>query len=98
MGLWAIDLQTEMVTCSRECPGVTGISHLEASSSVFMELVHPLDSPLVAAAFELAVATHRPLAVEFRYRQSNGEWRWLAIRGEAQYEADGTPKCMAGIV
>lgn len=98
MGLWEIDLHTKIVTFSPECYEVAGLSQLEGSAPAFEDLVHPLDSPLVVAAFERAVATHRPFTVEFRYAQNDGQWRWLANRGEVEYDVDGTPSCMVGTV
>lgn len=47
-------------------------------------------------ALTQAVADRSPLEAEYRLRTPAGEERWVQIRGQANYRADGTPMLLIG--
>jgi two-component system, cell cycle sensor histidine kinase and response regulator CckA len=97
-GLWYWDIRGNAVFISPRLGEMLGYPAAELSQSVdaFMALVHSDDR----AEFEAAVAAHltarRPFDIEVRLRHRNGSWRWFWDRGQAEWDADGTPVFMAG--
>ena len=49
------------------------------------------------AAVEEAIASRSALAVEYRVRHRDDRVTWVEIRGQAVYDADGTPLRMTGV-
>jgi signal transduction histidine kinase/ActR/RegA family two-component response regulator len=61
-----------------------------------MALVHPDDAALVVDAWDAAEAAG-PMAYEFRVRQPDGGYRWLASRSAAVLDDTGRPARRVGV-
>jgi PAS domain S-box-containing protein len=59
-------------------------------------LVHPDDRALHRNALRRHLKDRKPFDVEVRIRDARGAWRWLHIRGQAQWDATGRGTFMAG--
>ena len=77
---------------------VTDILGWQASELVghrVEEFIHPDDLPQLRK--EIADAgTGSPASAEFRYRRSDGTYRWVAGRAQAKVDEDGTPVAVVG--
>ena len=62
-----------------------------------MEAIHPDDRDRKRAATETAIAERADYDIEYRVVIAKGEIRWLHVRGQPSFRADGTPLRMAGI-
>ncbi len=71
---------------------------LRAAYSAFKSLVHPDDMAGMERALRAHLEDRRPLDVEFRLRHGDGSYRWVQIRGQAQWDESGRPSQMAGAV
>ena len=97
LGIWSIDLETGRLTASDECKAICGrapgdplsLEELQAS-------IHPDDRQLQKDALAKAVAERSLLDVEYRLHTPSDEERWVQIRGQANYRADGTPVSLIG--
>jgi PAS domain S-box-containing protein len=75
-----------------------GLAPLEIAPSrdEWMALVHPDDAALVVDAWDAAEAAG-PMAYEFRVRQPDGGYRWLASRSAAVLDDTGRPARRVGV-
>lgn len=98
MGAWSIDLRTDRVWLSAELEQIFGLpsgSFAGTRESCF-ELIHLPDQQAIREAIKAAVTQHQEFAVEFRFRHSSGELRWMDARGRA-VDAQGRPTSVFGI-
>ena len=99
MGSWSLDLQTLQMITSEGCKETYGrplsepFTYDEARAAV-----HPDDRARRDGAMEEAIADGSLLDVEYRLRTPAGEERWVQIRGQASYRADGTPLALIGVL
>ncbi|WP_157222649.1 PAS domain-containing protein [Novosphingobium sp. AP12] len=97
LGSWSINLGTQELTASDECKKICG--RLPADSLTLEELrdsIHPDDRIVQIEAIEHAITNRSLLDVEYRIRTPKGEERWVQIRGQATYRADGAPLTILG--
>lgn len=99
MGAWSRDISSDVVWWSRELEDIFGLSpgSFGGTDQGFYDLVHPDDRVAVAAAVEQALLSGHDYAIEFKFRHSSGQWRWMEGRGRAIYEASGAPVMLYGL-
>ncbi|HTM57644.1 MAG TPA: ATP-binding protein [Candidatus Udaeobacter sp.] len=99
MGAWSRNLETQTVWWSRELEQLYGFEpgEFERTEKGYLAFVHDEDRDAVEQAVERALRTHQDYVVEFRFRHRSGEWRWMEGRGEAAYDASGTPTMLYGL-
>jgi PAS domain S-box-containing protein len=99
MGAWSRNLATNAVWWSRDLEEMFGLppGGFNQTEDGFFDLVHEADRGAVAKAVETAIAQRTSYAVEFRFRHSSGEWRWMEGRGQATYDAAGRPHMLFGL-
>ncbi len=97
LGTWSIDLESERLIASDGCKAICGRApHDSLTLDELRSSIHPADRPFQRQALDHAVATGALLDVEYRITTPSGEERWVQIRGQASYRADGTPIAIAG--
>ncbi len=97
LGVWSIDIGSGRLTASPRCKEICGrapgdpltLHDLRAS-------IHSDDLVTHVEAINEAIEKRQPLNTEYRLRTPAGEERWVQIRGEATYRADGTPLVLTG--
>ncbi len=98
LGAWTVDLQTMRLLASGEFKKSFGRSPQDPFTyEEMMAAIHPDDRERKLAAREAAVASHSDYDIEVRVLTNPDEIRWLQLRGQASYRADGTPLSVAGI-
>jgi PAS domain S-box-containing protein len=102
LGLWEVDLQKDKVFVDQTWAGVFGDppDSIEASSSYWLELIHPDDSQRFFRAWnEHLDGSVDCFETEYRIRNKVGEWKWLLTRGKVgERTRDGEPMRISGIV
>jgi PAS domain S-box-containing protein len=98
MGTWARDMRTNQVLWSAKLEQIVGMPRggFRGHERDFFELVHPDDRERVRLVVEEAVVGRREYEVEFRYRHTSGEYRWMVGRGRAWFDEGGKPVMLAG--
>ncbi|WP_354284285.1 HWE histidine kinase domain-containing protein [Sphingomonas sp. PvP056] len=97
LGTWTLDPVTQELTASRSCKANFGCDpNAPLTYADILQMIHPADLAGQQAAVTSTVETGVPLAIEYRILTPAGDQRWIAIRGEMQYRADGTPLLMSG--
>jgi PAS domain S-box-containing protein len=60
--------------------------------------IHPDDAERVLEEMQLAIEGRRPVDLEYRYRHADGRYRWVWDRGVCDFEADGSPTRIVGMM
>lgn len=100
MSVWEWNLDTNQVLWSPEFYAVTGIteSAFDGTFDGYTSLIHPQDALRVRRSAEKAVANGSVFAEEFRIIRPDGEVRWLANLGHAEYGPSDNSLRMIGTV
>lgn len=98
MGVWEWDLVTNEVFWSPECYAIAQTPDFEGTNAGFQRLVHPDDLSRVMEAKRRAIEQRTNYEAEFRIIRPSGETRWVTNLGRTEYDADGRPRRMVGIV
>jgi len=99
-GLWEWDIVSGRDYFSPRWLEILGYAEGELSEHVgsFIELVHPMDKPLVTDAVEGHLRYGQPYDVEFRMRRKDGDFIWIRSRGHAERNREGEPVLMTGSI
>ncbi|KQO67629.1 histidine kinase [Methylobacterium sp. Leaf87] len=98
LGTWSLDLSTMRLIASEGFKENFGRSaHDSMTYEETMAAIHPDDRERKLAARDAAIAEHSDYDIEVRLLTPQGKTRWLQLRGQASYKADGAPLSIAGI-
>lgn len=98
LGPWSRDLRTGHMIMSESCKEYFGRPSLAPFTyEELLASIHPDDREKRDAALATAIANGTPYDVEYRILTPKGEERWLNVRGQANYSADGTPVSFVGV-
>ncbi|PYR28633.1 MAG: hypothetical protein DMF98_02325 [Acidobacteria bacterium] len=99
MGVWEIDLMTNVVTWSETLAPVFGLTPAQAPTTLdsFLRLVHPDDRPSFTEHMRLAVAEQKEFTIEFRGLWPDGSHHWVGGRARVAYDEEGRPARLLGV-
>jgi PAS domain S-box-containing protein len=98
LGSWTLSLDTGVLEASDGCKENFGRpADQPFSYEDLQEAVHPDDRQMRDDAVAAAVRDSTPLDIEYRIKTPQGEERWVQVRGQANYRADGTPLTIVGV-
>jgi PAS domain S-box-containing protein len=87
VGGWEIDPETRDMYWTENLYELLGVDRdVEPSLAASLERYHEEDRPMVESAIESATESAEPFDVEARARRSDGEHRWLRVKGEPATE------------
>ena len=103
LGTWDRDLRTGASAWSAQAAAIWGLPEGEGGGdyAAWHERVHPEDRARISAAFTAHLAGQTPrYELEYRYRQADGSWRWIATSGQvvARDPETGAPLRAAGVI
>jgi two-component system, sensor histidine kinase and response regulator len=99
-GHWDFDLSTQRLWVSSsyyQLLGYTDDMDLRTREQ-HLEMIHPEDRSREDEAFREHIARNTPLDAEVRMRPANGEWRWMRLRGMAEFDDAHRPIRISGSV
>jgi PAS domain S-box-containing protein len=98
LGVWEMDLQHEMLTCSAQGRANYGRSaEAPFSYADFWQAVHPEDRDRLRAAVRRAVEERVDLDLEYQTLWPDGSIHWVLVRGQTSYAPDGSPLSLVGV-
>jgi PAS domain S-box-containing protein len=98
LGSWTLDLADMRLMASDACKANLGREPGESFTfEDLIEAILPEDRERVRAAMHASIDSRADYDIEYRVRLPRGEVRWLQIRGQPFYGADGQPLSMAGV-
>jgi diguanylate cyclase (GGDEF)-like protein/PAS domain S-box-containing protein len=96
-GFWDWDLAAKRLWGSTRFQSITGLGRPCSSVDAWLERIHPLDKPRLAAELQfLRTGQARTIANEHRVCGEDGTWRWVQLRGLAAADAEGHVTHAAG--
>ena len=99
LGSWTLDLDARRLMASDECRRIFGVNPGDPFGyDRLVATVHPDDRARMQAEMERCIAERSDYDIEYRIVTEQGETRWLLVRGQPTYRADGTPLYMAGVI
>ncbi|WP_017302069.1 PAS domain-containing protein [Nodosilinea nodulosa] len=100
MGSWVTDIPKNRLIWSIGTYRLFGLppDHQIENFEQFLERVLPEDRPKLLADQRQAEASNGIVETEYRICRPNGEIRWLAERGNVEYDAAGRPIRRSGMV
>jgi PAS domain S-box-containing protein len=98
MGIWTLDLAAQRLVASAICKENFGRRTSDPFSyGDLLAAVHPDDQERMKATVARSIEEHRDYDIEYKILTPEGELRWVLIRGQTHYKADGAPLSMAGV-
>ncbi len=97
-GLFDWNIETGHVVCSAMFGASSGVADVAgADLSSFIENIHPEDLPKLRSALHTHLESGEPVSpVEARWRDSEGDYRWFEVRGQAAWSDEGKPLRLVG--
>jgi len=97
LGIWTINLSDGSLEASTQCKAICGRGpDDDLTLDDLQQSIHPDDRPYQAQAIAEAIENKTLLDAEYRLRTPVGEERWVQIRGQAYYDADGIAQIVTG--
>ncbi len=99
-GIWDWDIKTGEVYYSDRFNEMLGYqkNQLDPTVDAYQAIIHPEDRDRVNASMVSHFKTKQPFYEEYRLLNSDGDYRWYRVRGEAVRSDDGRASRMAGSV
>ncbi|OIR17563.1 cyclic di-GMP phosphodiesterase Gmr [mine drainage metagenome] len=99
IGTWEADLITNQQKWSENCEALLGVSAPTSPTwEYFLSIVHPEDRQRLIDATKSHIKNGTPYDVEYRVISTDGSVHWIRSKGQADYNTDGVPTSMRGIV
>lgn len=98
LGMWSFDIKTGELETSSMCRANFGRDVSQPFSYAELRAaIHPDDSVRVEDAITASIQSGGDYDIEYRLITPTGETRWIGIRAQPSYNADGSPKSLDGL-
>lgn len=87
--IWMSDLEGRYHFFNKPWLEFTGRAIEEEEGDGWLEGVHPDDLEVYRSAYHEAFQRREPVAIEYRLRRFDGEYRWILDHGVPRFSADG---------
>ena len=98
VGAWELDPTTGAIECTDQCKDNLGLGVHEVLSEarLFNELIAPEYRENVRSHMEAALREHRHFEAEYQLAVEDGSARWLLVRGQGMFAANGRLESILG--
>jgi PAS domain S-box-containing protein len=97
LGIWIRDLVRNEIWATEEWRALLGFSRSERIDLVgFLQKLHPEDREAVSQTFSKALGGEGDYEMEYRVALPDGQVRWIASRGRAEFNGSGSPILIRG--
>ena len=97
-GLWTLDVPNRRLMASDVCKGNFGRSPADLFTyDDLIASIDPEDRGRMQEAVRDSIEKHVDYDIEYRVTTPAGAKRWVQVRGQTTYAADGSPLAMAGV-
>ncbi|WP_200845373.1 PAS domain-containing protein [Roseomonas sp. 18066] len=98
MGVWTLDLQGGDLASSATCRENFGRDPaVDFPYAALREAIHPEDRAAVDAAMAGSLRSGGDYDIEYRVLTPSGDIRWIGLRGQPAYAADGAAVSLSGV-
>jgi len=97
-GLWHFQAEDEPIWAARHCRSILGLAeNTPLSLDILRDSIYPDDRRAFVKAIRDAALSGRPIDSEFRIVSSNGETRWIAMKGYPRRDQNNGPYYITGV-
>ena len=100
LGIWSWDIAADRVEADTRMAALFGVAQerrTDATLGSYLAALHPDDVEPTMGRINAAIAGDGIYATTYRIRAGGG-WRWMIARGHVEYDDDGTPRAVHGVV
>ncbi|MEH0153701.1 PAS domain-containing protein [Limibacter armeniacum] len=99
-GVWVWDVVSGKEFWSDKFYALLGYAPNEIMPSFdnFLNMLHEEDREAVMASIQGHLKNHQRYLIEFRMQLKSGEYRWFESSGQAEWNQEGEPQVMAGMI
>jgi PAS domain S-box-containing protein len=87
--IWVTKLDRTRSFANRAYVDFLGLPYEEALNFDWRKALHPDDLPRILQEQIAGESSLKPFALEARYKNAQGEWRWLRSESQPRWDADG---------
>jgi len=101
VGSWIWDIRNNHLMADRNLARLFGVPEgatADATLERYIASIHPDDLDEVTRLIDLSVATRQPYRATYRVTDSVHGYRWISARGRVDFDADGAPAMLAGVI
>jgi len=101
VGSWIWDIRKNHLLADRNLSKLFGVPEglaADATLEHYIASIHPGDLGEVKRLIALSIATRQPYRATYRVADPDNGYRWIAARGRVDFDADGTPLILAGVI
>ncbi len=101
VGSWIWDIRNNHLMADRNLAKLFGVPEgatADATLERYIASIHPDDLDEVTRQIDLSVATRQPYRATYRVTDSVHGYRWISARGRVDFDADGAPAMLAGVI
>jgi PAS domain S-box-containing protein len=95
---WVLDARGAVIEASPRWEAITGQPMSEAMGHGWLKSVHPDDVPHTSEAISNTLTSGLPIDINYRVRQSDGQWKWMRSRGAPRFAPSGEIVNIYGVV
>jgi two-component system NtrC family sensor kinase len=92
---WALDYITDVI---EDISGYSANEFWQTQVQTLDSITHPEDRDRINRTVAEAVERQQPFTVEYRIYHRDGSLRWVSERGQAVFDAHGTPLYIDGVI
>lgn len=93
---WIMDTDGKTIEVSSRWQKMTGFTKKQTLGRGWLKALHPDDVERVKENLGKALASGKPMDVQYRIRFRSGEWRWVRSRGFPRFAPSGKAICWYG--
>lgn len=86
---WILDGKGNLLDVSAQWTQITGLSKEQARKLGWLEALHPADVQPTMKALREALYSGKPIDIEYRVRDADGNMKWMRARGAPRYGSSG---------
>ncbi|MGF6272431.1 PAS domain S-box-containing protein [Massilia sp. UYP11] len=101
LGIWSWDIVADRLRADARMAALFGVPRerrLDAPLATYLAAFHPDDIAPTIALINSAIDGGGAYAATYRIRAAAGGWRWMIARGHVEYDDDGAPCEVHGVV
>jgi PAS domain S-box-containing protein len=98
---WVFDIRSNRMFADRNLAELFAVSEADANGGrleAYLKAIHPDDLEEVSLLVQKAIETGKPYQASYRVRNTAGGWRFVVARGKVEYDQNGLPLHMAGVI
>lgn len=87
--IWVSDEQDNTIYLNKSLMQFTGFTVQDITNDGWTSLIHPDDIPVAIDGYRISFQKREPATLEYRFKRSDGEFRWVIDHSVPRFHANG---------